>query len=97
MERPRPDERPRVADVITLRPAPEPLLRDVLGASLRKARRERHLTLAQVSDRSGVSVAYLSEIERGRKEPSSEILAAVCGALDATLVGLVGAAHEELR
>jgi transcriptional regulator with XRE-family HTH domain len=42
-------------------------------------------------------MAYLSEIERGLKEPSSEILAAVCGALDATIVGLVGAAHQELR
>jgi transcriptional regulator with XRE-family HTH domain len=42
-------------------------------------------------------MAYLSEIERGLKEPSSEILAAVCGALDATILGLVGAAHEELR
>ena len=43
-----------------------------------------------------MSVAYLSEVERGRKEPSSEVLIAICRALGLRLVDLVGAAHAEL-
>ena len=42
-------------------------------------------TLAEVADRAGISVQHLSEVERGRKEPSSEVLAAVTGALRLTL------------
>lgn len=75
----------------------QPLLREVYGRLLRRLRQRQGRTLAEVAAEAGISMAYLSEVERGLKEPSSEILAAVCGALDATLVGLVGAAHEELR
>ncbi len=75
----------------------QPLLREVYGRLLRRLRQGQGRTLAEVAAEAGVSMAYLSEIERGLKEPSSEILAAVCGALDATIVGLVGAAHQELR
>ena len=75
----------------------QPLLREVYGRLLRRLRQSQGRTLAEVAAEAGVSMAYLSEIERGLKEPSSEILAAVCGALDATIVGLVGAAHQELR
>lgn len=62
-------------------PQPEPLWREVLGDRLRRLRQARGLTLTDVAARAGVSPQYLSEIERGRKDPSSEMLAAVAGAL----------------
>lgn len=66
----------------------EPLWREVLGEELRRLRHERGETLGGTSERAGVSPQYLSEIERGLKEPSSEMIAAVGGALDVTLVDL---------
>lgn len=66
----------------------EPLWRDAVGGELRAARLEEGRTLADVAGRAGVSVQYLSEVERGRKEPSSEVLRAVAGALDLTLLDL---------
>ena len=74
--------RPRTA------PQPEPLWREAVGRELRTARQEQQRTLADVADRSGVSIQYLSEVERGLKEPSSEILGAVSGALGLRLVDL---------
>ena len=68
---------------------PEPLLRVVLGTVLRAERAEQRRTLADVASAARVSLPYLSEVERGRKEPSSEVLAAVCEALDLTLTDLV--------
>ena len=68
--------------------APEPLWREAAGAVLREQRHVLEQTLAEVADRAGISVQYLSEVERGRKEPSSEVLAAVTGALRLTLVDL---------
>jgi transcriptional regulator with XRE-family HTH domain len=50
-----------------------------------------------VSARAGVSLAYLSEVERGLKEPSSEVLEAICIALGSSVTLLVGAAHRDLR
>ena len=85
------------AKVIRLRRPSEPLLRDLLGAALRRTRQQRHFTLATVAGRAGVSIAYLSEIERGRKEPSSEILAALCRGLDIGLVDLVTGSLLVLR
>jgi len=66
----------------------EPLWREAVGHELREERQRQERTLADVSGESGVSVQYLSEIERGRKEPSSEILGAVAGALGLRLVDL---------
>ena len=68
---------------------PEPLLRDVVGAVLRAERTAQGRTLADVAAVAGVSLPHLSEVERGRKEPSSEVLAAVCGALDLPLADLL--------
>jgi transcriptional regulator with XRE-family HTH domain len=58
-----------------------PLLRTVLGGVLRRNRLEQGRTLAEVARAARVSTPYLSELERGRKEASSEVLAAVCEAL----------------
>ena len=69
---------------------PEPLWREVAGDVLREQRHHRAQTLAAVAARAGISVQYLSEVERGRKEPSSEVLAAVTGALGLGLADLAG-------
>ncbi len=61
------------------------LMRELLGESLRELRTSSNLTLREVSGRARVSLGYLSEIERGQKEASSELLNAVCGALDVPL------------
>lgn len=85
---------------IAPRPRPgvrTPLLREVYGRLLRGLRTRQARTLAEVAGRAGISVAYLSEVERGLKEPSSEVLEAVCVALGSSITGLVGAAHRELR
>lgn len=73
-----------------------PLLREVYGRLIRRLRSRQGRTLTDVAARAGVSVAYLSEIERGLKEPSSEVLEAVCTALGSSITHLVGAAHREL-
>ena len=61
------------------------LMREAIGGSLRRARTEGRRTLREVSRRARVSLGYLSEVERGRKEASSELLAAICDALDVSL------------
>jgi transcriptional regulator with XRE-family HTH domain len=67
---------------------PEPLWREAVGHELREERSRQERTLADVSRDAGVSVPYLSEVERGLKEPSSEVLGAVAGALGLRLVDL---------
>ncbi|MDQ0374091.1 helix-turn-helix domain-containing protein [Cellulomonas humilata] len=74
----------------------EPLLRRLVGSILREQRERQRRTLRDVAEDARVSVAYLSEVERGRKEASSEVLAAVCRALGLRLVDLVGTAHAQL-
>jgi DNA-binding XRE family transcriptional regulator len=75
----------------------EPLWREVLGSRLRELRTERDETLAQTAERAGISPQYLSEVERGRKEPSSEMIAALAGALDITVADLMAGTAENLR
>nr|MDT0659931.1 helix-turn-helix transcriptional regulator [Micromonospora sp. DSM 115978] len=75
----------------------EPLWRHVLGDRLRNLRHERGETLTETAARAGVSPQYLSEIERGIKEPSSEMIAAVGGALDVTLAELVTSVADHIR
>lgn len=72
------------------------LLRYAIGAALRRIRHDRNLTLRDVADAARVSMPYLSEIERGRKEPSSEILQGICRALGLTLVDLLREATDEV-
>jgi transcriptional regulator with XRE-family HTH domain len=66
-------------------PPPRPLLRTALGQVLRRARHSQGRTLADVAGAAKVSIQYLSEVERGRKEASSEVLAAICEALEVEL------------
>jgi transcriptional regulator with XRE-family HTH domain len=75
----------------------EPLWRELTGDLLRERRHERGERLRETAGRAGISTQYLSEIERGRKDPSSEVLSAVAGALDLTLLDLtVGVARRLL-
>ncbi|HEY6796355.1 MAG TPA: helix-turn-helix transcriptional regulator [Kineosporiaceae bacterium] len=75
---------------------PMPLLRGAIGVVLRRARRHQGKTLKDVADTARISVQYLSEVERGRKEASSEVLSAVITALGWTIVDLLDAVREEL-
>jgi transcriptional regulator with XRE-family HTH domain len=72
------------------------LLREVIGDVLRRARTTQRRTLREVSDAARVSLGYLSEVERGRKEASSELLNAICDALDVPLSELLVDAGEQL-
>lgn len=76
------------------------LFRRTLGEVLRAERLERGLTLREVSAEARVSLGYISEIERGQKEASSELLASLCQALDVPLSYVLreasaAVAHEE--
>ncbi|MEV4197915.1 helix-turn-helix domain-containing protein [Micromonospora globbae] len=73
------------------------LLRRVIGGVLRRLRLRQGRTLREVADAAGVSVPYLSEVERGRKEASSEVLAAICRALGIHLSELLEEARDDLR
>ncbi|NNM46647.1 helix-turn-helix domain-containing protein [Knoellia koreensis] len=76
---------------------PEPLWREAVGWRLRRLRQRRGDTIVEVAVRAGISPQYLSELERGRKDPSSEVLAAVAGALDVTVVEVTTLAATDLR
>ncbi|MGK5546613.1 helix-turn-helix domain-containing protein [Streptomyces sp. URMC 127] len=94
------------ARVIPLRPAGkpltgeplarEPLWRDVLGDVLRRERLAQKRTLKDVADAGQISMPYLSEVERGRKEASSEVLAAAARALGLSLAELLALVQQEL-
>ena len=72
------------------------LLREVIGDVLRRARTSQGRTLREVSDSARVSLGYLSEVERGRKEASSELLSAICGALDVPMSRVLSDAGDNL-
>ena len=88
---PRPEPLPRQP------PPQEPLWREVLGQRLRALRLDQRETLSETAGRAGISPQYLSEVERGRKEPSSEMIAALAGALGTTLADLTGQVAGDLR
>ena len=73
-----------------------PLLRTLVGDVLRRRRLEQRRTLAEVAREASVSVQYLSEVERGSKEPSSEILAVVCDSLRIDLADLLAEVGRDL-
>ena len=88
----RPDADP-VAD-----PAePDRPLREVIGDVLRDERLDQERTLADVADEAAVSLPYLSEVERGVKEVSSDLLAAICDALDLPLADVLERSADRLR
>jgi len=65
------------------------LMRELLGTTLREFRMAAAMTLREVSSVARVSLGYLSEVERGQKEASSELLNAICGALDVSLADVL--------
>jgi transcriptional regulator with XRE-family HTH domain len=73
------------------------LLRTQLGNTLRGHRLRQSRTLRDVSGVARVSLGYLSEVERGQKEASSELLASICDALDLELADLLAEVSQELR
>ena len=73
------------------------LLRRVLGDTLRGRRLRQRRTLREVSGSARVSLGYLSEVERGQKEASSELLAAICEALDVKLSDLSAEVSDTMR
>jgi transcriptional regulator with XRE-family HTH domain len=72
------------------------LLRTQLGNTLRGHRQSQRRTLRDVSGRARVSLGYLSEVERGQKEASSELLAAICAALDLPLSTVLNVVSEKM-
>ncbi|WP_217222487.1 helix-turn-helix domain-containing protein [Streptomyces anulatus] len=92
------------ADVIPLRPLPavapalprEPLWRDLVGEVLRRERQAQGRTLKDVAEAARISMPYLSEVERGLKEASSEVLAAAAQALGLNLADILALAGERL-
>lgn len=73
------------------------LLREVLGTTLRELRMSEGKTLRDVSTAARVSLGYLSEVERGQKEASSELLGAICGALDVPLSRVIWLVSSKLH
>jgi transcriptional regulator with XRE-family HTH domain len=72
------------------------VLRRHLGDELRRRRLRQGRTLREVSGSARVSLGYLSEVERGQKEPSSELLGAICGALDVPLSQLLRSVSDDV-
>jgi transcriptional regulator with XRE-family HTH domain len=72
------------------------LLRQLLGDALRHARLRQQRTLREVSASARVSLGYLSEVERGQKEASSELLSAICDALDVRLADVLREVSDAL-
>src|SRR3712207_4602985 len=73
------------------------LLRTQLGNSLRSHRLRQRRTLRDVSGAARVSLGYLSEVERGQKEASSELLASICDALELELADLLAEVSDGMR
>lgn len=83
-----------MGEVQTLKPV---LVRELIGETLREERTLQGKTLREVSKAARVSLGYLSEVERGQKEASSELLAAICGALHVPLSVILSVVSEKLR
>ena len=72
------------------------VLRQVVGDELRRRRQDQGRNLRDVSSAAAVSLGYLSEVERGQKEASSELLAAICGALDVPLSAVLSSVSSNM-
>lgn len=71
------------------------VLREIIGCELRRRRQGQGRTLRDVSGSAQVSLGYLSEVERGQKEASSELLRAICGALSTPISDVLASASDE--
>ncbi|MFE2738335.1 helix-turn-helix domain-containing protein [Streptomyces sp. NPDC056910] len=91
----RPEWRPAPAEPAGP-PSKEPLWRDIVGDVLRRERLAQERTLKDVADAARISLPYLSEIERGLKEASSEVLAAAAHALGLGLADILALGRSEL-
>ncbi|MEM9513780.1 MAG: helix-turn-helix transcriptional regulator [Actinomycetota bacterium] len=76
---------------------PDPTLRGAIGDELRIERTRQGRTLADVADDAAVSLPYLSEVERGLKDPSSEVLTAIADALELPIPLLLERTADRLR
>jgi ribosome-binding protein aMBF1 (putative translation factor) len=85
-------EQPDPSKVVSKKPARKPLLREAFGTVIREVRLASGKNLREVSTDAQMALGYLSEVERGRKEPSSEVLASLCNALDLPLIVLLAKA-----
>lgn len=83
-----------VHDPVTVPTVAEPLLREALGTTLRAFREDARRTLRDLAVAASVSPGYLSELERGRKEVSSELLASICHALGVNVSRVILEAAE---
>ena len=72
------------------------LLRQEIGDVLREQRQQQSRTLREVSAAARVSLGYLSEVERGQKEASSELLASICGALELPMSRVLSEVSERV-
>ncbi len=75
----------------------QPGLREVVGDVLRDERHDQGRTLAEVAERAAVSLPYLSEVERGLKDVSSDVLDSICDALDVPLADVLERSADRLR
>ena len=78
-------------------PFRQPLLREAFGATIREYRMDSGKTLRQVSADARMALGYLSEVERGQKEPSSEVLASLCDAMGLTMAQLLAGASARMQ
>ncbi len=77
-------------------PVKQVLVRELIGESLREERVAQGKTLREISHAARVSLGYLSEVERGQKEASSELLASICSALDQPLSVILNVVSEKM-
>ncbi|MGW2185776.1 helix-turn-helix domain-containing protein [Streptomyces sp. NPDC001719] len=91
-----PDRHPRIVPLRPKEDPKEPLWRHIVGDVLRRERLAQERTLKDVAEAARISMPYLSELERGRKEASSEMLAAAAHALGLGLADLLGLVQGEL-
>ena len=77
--------------------APGPRVRDVIGEVLRAERLDQQRSLADVAEAAAVSLPYLSEVERGRKDVSSDVLHAICDALELPVADLLERSADRFR
>ena len=77
--------------------APTTLLRTHIGSTLRAARISQDRTLREVAKSARVSLGYLSEVERGQKEASSELLNSICAALNLSLASILSDVARQVK